>query len=314
MFRKILIATDFSKASRAALGAAIRLAEQGSARVEALHVCTLNDYAYVGYPLVVPTSSLQADLDGKLEDFFPNKLFPNSARHVILGHSISDEIQEFARKNGFDLIVLGSHGKGSIGRFLLGSVTQKVTRDSEIPVMVVRDVEHSKERYQGFRRILTPTDFSETSDMAAKFGIEFANFLKADFHYIHVIDLATVTDLTGLYPFLLMKIPATEGMDVNLTLQKDLSKEYFVGNQKVATLIGDPVREILKYSEEHDIDFIVMGTHGRKGMDRFLLGSVAAGVVVRSKVPVITVSTGQKVLQNVELPVLSEQPEYKQGS
>ena len=313
MFRKILVGTDFSKASRAALAAAIRLAEQGSARVEVLHVCTLNEYAYVGAPLVVPTSSLQAELEGRLEDFFPNKLFPNSNRHVILGFSIAEEIQKFARKNGFDLIVLGSHGKGSVGRFLLGSITQKVTRDSEIPVMVVRDVEHSKEKYQGFSRILTPTDFSETSDMAAKLGIEFANFLKADFHYIHVVDMATVTDLAGLYPFLSMTIPAKE-VDVNLTLQKDLAEEYFVGNQKIATLGGDPVREILKYSEDHDIDFIVMGTHGRKGMDRFLLGSVAAGVVARSKVPVITVSTGRKAPRNLELPVLSQQQECNQGS
>ena len=160
--------------------------------------------------------------------------------------------------------------------------------------MVIRDLEHSKEKYQGFSRILTPTDFSEASYKATKLGIEFANFLKADFHYIHVIDLPTVTDLTGLYPFLLMTIPPIAGTDVNLTLHKDLAEEHFVGNPKVATLLGDPVREILNYTEEHNIDFIVMGTHGRKGVERLLLGSVTAGVVARSNVPVITVSTGLK--------------------
>lgn len=135
MFRKILVATDFSKASRAALAAAISVAEHGSGRVEIVSVSTLGEYAYIPSPFIVPTSSLQADLAGKLEDFFPHQLYPNSDRHVIVGVSVADEILSFARKNDFDLIVLGSHGKDTIGRFLLGSTTQKVTRDSEIPVI-----------------------------------------------------------------------------------------------------------------------------------------------------------------------------------
>ncbi|MCI0607033.1 universal stress protein [bacterium] len=293
MFRKILVATDFSKPSRAALLAAISLAEHGSGRVETLHVSTLGEYPFGSSPFVVATSSLQADLRGKLEDFFPQRVYPNSDRHLILGASISDEIQNFARKNGFDLIVLGSHGRGPVGRLFLGSVVQKVTHDSQIPVMVVRDFEHANERYHGFDRILIPTDFSDTSYKALTLGVEFANFLKADLHYIHVIDLPTVTDLNSVYPFLNMTIPPIAGTDVNLTLQKDLKNHYLVGNQKVATLIGDPVREILSYSEEHHIGFIVMGTHGRKGLERVLMGSVTAGIVARSKIPVITVSVSQ---------------------
>jgi hypothetical protein len=106
-----------------------------------------------------------------------------------------------------------------------------------------------------------------------------------------VIDVPTVTDLSSAFLFLSMPIPPIAGADVNPILQKDLENHYVVGNKKVATLIGDPIREILSYSEEHHIGFIVMGTHGRKGLKRVLMGSVTAGIVARSKIPVITVST-----------------------
>ncbi len=300
MFKKILVATDFSKSSRAALAAAISVAERGASRVEAIHVSAYGEYPYNDSPFVVPTSSLQADLYGRLEDFFPIRRYPNSDRHLILGASVSDEIQSYARQNSFDLIVIGSHGRGAVGRLVLGSVAQRVARNSQIPVMVVRDFEHADEKYHAFDRILTPTDFSKSSYGALTLGIEFANFLKADFHYIHAIDLPTMTDITGAYPFLQVTIPPVVGMDVNPTLQKDLENKYFVGNPKVATVIGDPVREILKYSEEHHINFIVMGTHGRRGVERVLMGSVAAGVIARSKVPVITVSTAPLVSQQSE--------------
>ena len=83
--------------------------------------------------------SLQAELLGKLEDFFPKHLYPNSDRHLILGPSIADEIRDFAFKNGFDLIVVGSHGRGVAGRLFLGSTAQKVKfySDSRPAIMTI---------------------------------------------------------------------------------------------------------------------------------------------------------------------------------
>ncbi|MGH9858101.1 MAG: universal stress protein [Acidobacteriota bacterium] len=290
MFKKILVATDFSKASRAGLAAAISLAERGAAKVAAIHVSAYSEYPYTSEALVAPTSSLQAYLKEKLEEFFPAKLYPDSDRNLVIGYPASEEILKYAEAGSFDLIVIGTHSRNVVGRFFLGSVAQRVAQDSRIPVMIVRDVEHSERRYQGFERVLTPTDFSKTSSRAYELGAQFANFLKTDFHYIHIIDMPAITDSMSLYPFFHFVIPPESAMDVNLTLQKELEGTRLVGNPKVATRVGNPVHEILAYAKEEKIDFIVMGTHGRKGLDRLLMGSVAAGVIARSPVPVITLS------------------------
>jgi nucleotide-binding universal stress UspA family protein len=58
----------------------------------------------------------------------------------------------------------------------------------------------------------------------------------------------------------------------------------------VKSLFGDPVAEIISYAEKENCGFIVMGTHGRKGLERVLLGSVTAGVISKSRIPVITMS------------------------
>jgi nucleotide-binding universal stress UspA family protein len=63
-----------------------------------------------------------------------------------------------------------------------------------------------------------------------------------------------------------------------------------VGSWKVGTLFGDPAEEIVDYAAKNNCGFIVMGTHGRKGLERTLLGSVTAVVASKSDIPVITVS------------------------
>jgi nucleotide-binding universal stress UspA family protein len=63
-----------------------------------------------------------------------------------------------------------------------------------------------------------------------------------------------------------------------------------LGDVKLSTVLGDPAEEILRYAKENDIDLIVMGTHGRKGLDRVFFGSVAEKVVKQSPVPVLTIN------------------------
>lgn len=290
MFRKILVATDFSKASRAALHAAISLAKRCDSKLEAVHIASILEAIYNSERLLIP-ADWRSEMAKHFEDFFPKSLYPGSVKEVVIGGSAAPEILKHARKTNSDLIVIGSHGRGAIGRLFLGSVAQRIARDSDIPVMVVKDEERSRIAYQGYHRILVPTDFSDSSVKAMDLGIRFANFFKADFHLIHVVETLTLSDLSGVYPFVQINEPQDANSSVNETLNVMIAEKEIAAGKKVDTLWGSPVAQILEYVEREKIDYIIMGTHGRKGIERFLLGSITAGILAKSPVPVITISS-----------------------
>jgi len=291
MFRNILVATDFSDSSRAAARAGLSLAKKCLARIQFLHVVSYLEEVYNFSRFGIPDQEWQSTIRKTLEDFFPAELYPNSERYLVTGHSTADEILKFARTHQSDLIVIGSRGRSAITKMLLGSVTHQMSRLSEIPLLIVRDAQHSKSRYQG-ERVLVPTDFSDAAMKALDLGLKFANFLKADLHLVHVVDLPAMQEFQRNYP-VQKTVPESCELNTDSVLQQMLANQQVIGTVKVATLSGEPVAEIIKYAHDNQIDFIVMGTHGRKGMERVLLGSVTAGVAAKGKVPIMTVSYSQ---------------------
>ncbi len=136
-----------------------------------------------------------------------------------------------------------------------------------------------------YERILLPTDGTPSSEKAVEQALELAAMCGASLHVLSVIDRTIVPSdvrVDILYDELASEcadaVAAVEtaanevGIDVETTVER-----------------GTPYKAILDYAEEHDIDCIVMGTHGRRGIDRYLLGSVTAKVVRLSNVPVLTV-------------------------
>lgn len=288
MFSKILIGTDFSSNARSAMFAGISIAVKCLARIEMVHVISYLEDIYRASRFVVPDANWQKETLDRMEEFFPNRLYPNNERHVLVGNSVPQTILKHGRETNCDLIVIGTKGRSAVAELLMGGVAHQVARGSEIPVMIVRDEKHGRP-VQGFNRVLVPTDFSPESVKALKFGVNFADFLKADLHLVHVIDESEIRETIYSYPQYDLKMPESCEINVDDVLQAMLPKDL-TGEGKVASLVGVPSQAILHYCEEHSIDFIVMGTHGRKGLERLLLGSVTASVIANSKVPVITLS------------------------
>ncbi|MDG5775108.1 universal stress protein [Haloarculaceae archaeon H-GB2-1] len=132
-----------------------------------------------------------------------------------------------------------------------------------------------------YNDILVPTDGSQGAKAALEHGIEIGSQWDATLHTLFVVD----TRVARSGP--LLETLREEGRqavrDVEVT-----------GTQAGLTVVteiveGNPHEEILEYVSEHDIDMVVMGTHGRTGIDRVVMGSVAERVVRRSPVPVLTV-------------------------
>ncbi len=143
-----------------------------------------------------------------------------------------------------------------------------------------------------YNKILIATDGSEQVKKAVIHAIELAKLNKAELHAIYVMDMKNdygpksylSTDLSteGLERFL-----RQEG-DAAIKYIEDLAKKEDMDIKKWI-LKGHPAEEILKFAEQQSIDMIVMGTLGRSGIEKFLLGSVAEKVTRNSKIPVLTV-------------------------
>ncbi len=140
------------------------------------------------------------------------------------------------------------------------------------------------------KRILFPTDFSEGALHALPYALDMAKSCGAKLYMLHVIyDVATAS---GLY------VPHVSFDEMYKDLEKSAQKELEkfaceelkdLKDVEYTVLRGIPYDEILKFAQEKNIDMIVIGTHGRKGLDRFLFGSTAEKVVRYAPCPVLTV-------------------------
>ena len=142
-----------------------------------------------------------------------------------------------------------------------------------------------------FNRVLFPVDFSESSDKIVPYVQSVAERFGSQ---IHILFAARVFDhFTSIY----VPHPSINKFEKELIDGAEKRLYEFVDHHfkefphtKTAVVAGDPSEEIINYINEHEIDLVIMGTHGRKGMDKIIFGSVAERVVKSSPVPVMVVN------------------------
>lgn len=162
--------------------------------------------------------------------------------------------------------------------------------------------EKSVERHEVFpvRRILHPTDFSDSSRSALTRAIFLANRHNAELHLLHVVELHGDDPFNPEHHFPDFEEIYAELVKVAESEMKDLLTE---GEGKVLRIREHmeraiaPAPEIVRFVRDYDIDLIVMGSHGRRGIRRFFLGSVAEEVVRTAPCPVMTLRAGQDPLR-----------------
>lgn len=137
-----------------------------------------------------------------------------------------------------------------------------------------------------YNKILVPTDGSSGMKSVVTHAAALAELHETTLHGLYVVNTASLNDLPMDTSWEgLSRALAEEGQE-GLTTFED-----WAGDVPVETTIteGSPSTEITEYAEEHSCDIIVMGTHGRSGVNRLLLGSVAERVVRTSTTPVLTI-------------------------
>jgi len=209
------------------------------------------------------------------------------------------------------MIALATHGRTGLARWVMGSVAEKVLRASTVPVLLVRssrklalgDREPVKAEELQVRKILFPTDGSRASLAAVDAAKTLAQLFGSGIRVLHC-DWPIIlpgTDM-GAMPIL----PPVPSDKDPLTVQA--AERFLQAGLSVERLsvLGDPAGEILDQSQQPGIDLVVMATHGRSGMSRWALGSVAERVLRHAEVPLLLVRTQE---QRRELDALKSRKE-----
>lgn len=288
MFERILIPTDDSPGSDAAIEHALDLAERYEATVHTISVVE------AGHTPVDLDTDEREQLRASRRALALNAINAVVERAETRGIEVSQDVRqgvpyrtilEYGREHEIDLIVMGTRGLTDAERARLGSTTERVITLGDIPVLSVRLAEggHSDSSYDD---IVIPTDGSDVAERAAEYGLELAAQYGANVHVVYVVDAATYgykdapRSIIGLLK---------EGGQQATEAIADTAQERDV-SVRTSVLRGVPEEEILAYGDRVEADLIAIGTRGRAaGSDR-IIGSTTARILRRAEVPVLTVS------------------------
>ena len=191
---------------------------------------------------------------------------------------------------GADLLVLGSHGTSGFRRVLLGSVTERVMREARCPTLIVPPGAARRSLSPEFHRILCPVDFSEGSSRALAYAVSLAG-THARLTLLHVVEMPPELVATLLGQQLdVDALHAAAEADALDRMRALVPPGIRTGcGLQAKVLEGAAYRQILRVAAAEESHLIVMGVHGRGGIDRLVFGSNTARVARAAVCPVLVV-------------------------
>lgn len=297
-YHKILVPTDFSDGAQHALSYASTLARVENAEVHLVHAVQEELLATPEglTPLVPPPGYLEEIREAARVALAavpePTPTLESPMKREVVIALPAKGIVEYARDHGIDLICLGTHGRSGLGRFVIGSVAERVVQLTGCSVLVVRRKEHPFMSPDSgcirINRILVPVDFSEFSSGAVRQAFHLADKFQASVELVHVVEENSPARSDAL-----QKNAAVQRYlrDLLESAEKQLEAIQSPADSKISVerhvRMGRPYVEILNQAKERFTDLIVTGTHGRTGIAHWFLGSVAEMMVRKAPCPVL---------------------------
>lgn len=294
MYRSVLLPLDGSRLSEQALPLAQALAGQTGAQLEVVHVHDREDDS--DWELVTPfryegleRSEREWNGQGMLhEQQYLVEHAAGSLCKVLEGPVVPCLEEEIAAYDP-DLIVMATHGRGGLSRAWLGSVADQLIRDLHKPILLVRASEDEEASVAfGTDRILVPLDGSPLAESILKHALSIAVPQSSRITLLRVVPPAYVaTEFNALVEsetLLRERVDAAHSYLNDVATQ--LGVEGYLIDTDVVVATG-AAGAILDYAERHNTQVVCMATHGRSGVKRWLLGSVADKVLRGADVPVL---------------------------
>lgn len=282
MIRTVLVPLDGSELAEAALPYGRRLAEAFAAKLHLIRVVDID---------------APADVAAAARDYLAKiaEGLGQPAEIVVRYGDPAAEIIDLALELDDPAIVMTTHGRSGLGRWLYGSVADRVVRTAGIPVLLIRSSMPQRDP-STIRAILLPVDGSALSEAAIPYAVELARRFDATIHLVRVAETPEI--------YSLLSVPAgppTSAEVLNQLAQQLVETATTYANELGERLRGEGVRvevhvlegiapeQLLAFERERQPDLVVMATHGRSGLSRVVFGSVAERLLREGTVPLLLI-------------------------
>lgn len=284
MYDRILLPTDGSDAVRDVADYAFALAETFDAELIVLNVADTSKISYTRVDTEVVDDDVRQG-ESAVEAIAEAAPRGVEVRTDVVQGVPEDSIVEYAAKHDADVVLMATHGREGLDQHVLGSVTERVLRQSGVPVFVVPPGTDPMARYPP-DAVLVPVDDGDPTIRAIEQGVDLAAQYGSSLHLLHVVDADYAGGLSDVDEEVDVEHVAETVLDEALERVPDSFSESVTGDVRQNETVPDGIAE---YARDQEIDVIAMGTHGRSGLDRYVLGSTTEQLLRTASVPVLAV-------------------------
>jgi nucleotide-binding universal stress UspA family protein len=300
MFTHLLVPLDGSELAESVLPAAVHLARAAGARLTLLHVLEHNAPGAVHGQRHITTKQEGLRYLAATAHALPPGLLVEEHVHPNAEHDIARSIVAHAEELHVDLILLCTHGRAGLRRWLFGSIAQQVLALGATPVLVIYPREMGGERSFRCREIMTPLDGDPAHEAGLGVALALAHTCGATLHLLAVVPTRTTVRGEGSPSATLLPVTTTALLELSQQaagdyLQRQAAKAAAQGIAVTHSVRrGEPAAAIAEVADEVHADLIVMATHGKTHTDAFWSGSVTPRISSKTKRPLLLVPVADR--------------------
>ncbi len=293
MYKKMLVPLDGSERAQVALPYATRLAGRLGLEIVLLNVCPDNHLEFIEWHREYIDLMVQK-VNGMLEEMGGKGAAAVAVRGDVVSGDPARRILEYSYGNGFDLILIGTHGESGTRRWAMGSIVDKVLQASKVPVWLVRagvpeEIVHD---LWPRRTILVPLDGSELAESVLP-HVETLIKRKPEVVDVVLLSVCEATPVPSFYPADIRLDTEEECYRCRVDGERYLSAiaERLKGagaSVRSLVVVGKAADQIVDYASQNRVSVIVMTTHGASGSG-WTYGSVAERVLLGTTAPILLI-------------------------
>ena len=301
MYERILVTLDGTPLAEQALVHAVSIARRAGAH---LHLATVRQPApatLLEAPRPVGLEEVESDYLAAVADRVRDAGVSAVSPKVLTGSNVVEAIETYRKNVDASVTVISTHGRGPVRRAWMGSVADRFVRTSAAPVLLVRaDAEELGEpdiaAGTSIGRVLVPLDGSAASEAALGPALELGRLSEAVCTLVRVVEsLDDVESISLPNPFEAteQQLEAARGVaEAELDVVYERLRAEGFGVERMSRVVANVAEGILDCAADSGADLIAMATHGRGGLPRLVLGSVADKVTRAADCPVLVVPPG----------------------